>query len=257
MNVKAPATASTVPGCGRTSKEFDMGYGTCSIDGCAKPHYARGWCRTHYSRWQRNGDPLLLRRTPQGSVCSVGNCQDEPHSKGMCSSHYKRRMRHGDPTAGRLSGSLETLFWAKVDKHGPVHSRLGTRCWIWTASKSFGYGQFQAKRAHRLSYQLLKGSIPDDLPLDHLCHNRECVNPDHLRPATYKENNENRGVLNKNNTSGVRGVSWDKARGLWFAKVTHNRGQYPLGRFKSFADAVEAVRLKRIELFTHNDLDRA
>jgi len=30
----------------------------CSIDGCSRPHLARGWCGRHYYRWSRNGDPL-------------------------------------------------------------------------------------------------------------------------------------------------------------------------------------------------------
>ena len=39
----------------------------CSIGGCEKRHYARGWCRSHYRRWQRHGDPLvtLTYATPE------------------------------------------------------------------------------------------------------------------------------------------------------------------------------------------------
>lgn len=32
--------------------------GTCAIPGCGKPHRARGWCKAHYSKWYRHGDPL-------------------------------------------------------------------------------------------------------------------------------------------------------------------------------------------------------
>lgn len=37
---------------------------TCSIDDCNKPHFCRGWCTAHYSRWQRHGDPLYTKRQP-------------------------------------------------------------------------------------------------------------------------------------------------------------------------------------------------
>lgn len=81
----------------------------------------------------------------------------------------------------------EERFWAKVNKTDS--------CWVWTASRGGGgYGKFwinheQGLRvAHRVSYMWLVGPIPDDLQLDHLCRNRQCVNPDHLEPVTRSEN---------------------------------------------------------------------
>jgi hypothetical protein len=68
-----------------------------------------------------------------------------------------------------------------------------TGCWNWVGAKtSQGYGNFAIKKknfvAHRVSYELCKGEIPDGLNLDHLCRNRGCVNPDHLEPVTQREN---------------------------------------------------------------------
>ena len=42
--------------------------------------------------------------------------------------------------------------------------------------------------AHRVSYEMAKGSIPPGLQLDHLCRTTLCVNPAHLEPVTPKEN---------------------------------------------------------------------
>lgn len=76
-------------------------------------------------------------------------------------------------------------FWLKVNK-------TPNGCWEWTGAKSDGYGYawFSPKRllAHRVSYELTKGKIPEGLVLDHLCRNRGCVNPEHLEPVTNVEN---------------------------------------------------------------------
>lgn len=69
-------------------------------------------------------------------------------------------------------------------------------CWDWIASKKpNGYGQIQTGRrgeglvyAHRVSYELHKGPIPESLVIDHLCRNRGCVNPEHLEAVPFIEN---------------------------------------------------------------------
>ena len=126
--------------------------------------------------------------------CLVGGCPREVRSRGYCGAHLERLRKYGT-TELPPKPSLEDQFWAAVDK--------GDGCWLWTGHRNDGgYGQFKRNiLAHRFSYQLHRGPIPEGLITDHLCHSRDlscpggptclhrrCVKPDHMELVTNAEN---------------------------------------------------------------------
>ena len=78
-------------------------------------------------------------------------------------------------------------FWSHVEKAGDY------QCWRWTGHiKPSGYGGLMINKkhdtAHRVSYRISLGDIPKDKVVMHICDHKWCVNPNHLRLGTQKEN---------------------------------------------------------------------
>jgi len=190
---------------------------TCTFDGCGKPSRAGGYCGGHYYQ-QWHGKPLTALR---------------------------RHAKHGMTMRDRLD----------------MHTNKTGDCWIWTAWKnSKGYGHINVggklRGAHRVAYELAHGPIPKGVEIDHKCHTRACVRPDHLRPATHKQNLENQVGARPGSKSGVRGVYWNAKSQKWVARVGHNGQIAHLGLYATIEEAEVVVIAKRNELFTHNDADR-
>jgi len=82
-------------------------------------------------------------------------------------------------------------------------------CWIWLGAKKTrsGYGNFFYRKkvihAHRASYLIFIGSIPDNLYVCHHCDNPSCVNPKHLFIGTQDDNMKD--MIKKNRSGNTKG----------------------------------------------------
>lgn len=124
-------------------------------------------------------------------MCSVENCPNLIIARGLCNIHYRRYIKSGS-TDAPFRMTDEERFMSKVDKGD------GLGCWEWIGDKSYqGYGRFTfgnnpAVPAHRVSYEMFIGPIPEGLVIDHVaargCQGWSCVNPEHLEPVTQQEN---------------------------------------------------------------------
>lgn len=166
-------------------------------------------------------------------------CTNPAKARRYCGTHYRQwwdGRKIGDIRP--QGGSTEERFWSRVE--------TGPSCWLWTGAQvTGGYGILLESgaevRAHRLSYELHYGVIQEGLVIDHMCHNPACVNPSHLRAVPQQWNAQNLGKINSNSTTGVRGVSWNKARKLYVAYGSIDGKSHQIGYFSTLKEAGNAA----------------
>jgi len=146
-----------------------------------------------------NGTVEAAKTTKKQRKCGLDGCGKPHKAKGYCSRHYRRYLKYGPKFNKRLDDARypdlnvtqRFMNWVNIEIRD---DRDG--CWLWTGSCfKGGYGQFKIRkngnvknyRAHRWSYLHFNGVECPEV-INHLCENKKCVNPDHLEPSTPLKN---------------------------------------------------------------------
>jgi hypothetical protein len=157
----------------------------CSFEDCEGKHKAKGYCAKHYQRLVANGGPHLKERREILPNCTIEGCGRPTRSWNLCSRHYYKSRTKG------LDGDYTVVNDNKLRlKTNSVIDQNG--CWIWAKSTWNGYGKTilsgKVMQAHRASWKTFVGNIPIGVQVNHKCHVRDCINPDHLYLGDQKQN---------------------------------------------------------------------
>lgn len=188
---------------------------------------------------------MSKKRAEYNLSCSVDNC-DIPtvrYIRGYCNTHYLRIKRHGSIN---INTRIREYHGMTESSEYTIWSSMIQRC---TNPNNTNYNLYggrgikvceQWSNSFYLFYKYMGNRPTSKHTIDRI-DNFGNYEPGNVKWSTYTEQVKNRRV-NRNNTSGVVGVTWDKQKYFWKAQIMHNYKAISLGRFKDKNDAIKARR---------------
>lgn len=113
----------------------------CGIDGCGKPHRARGWCTKHWKRWRVHGDPLYEHPPFEPKPCMIADCAEPHYARGWCREHYQRLRKTLAVCSidgcgrGVMGNGLCATHYYRARRHGDPHYTEVPQRRAWTADE--------------------------------------------------------------------------------------------------------------------------
>lgn len=220
---------------------------TCLVDGCDNEAYCKGYCRKHYTAFKRHGD---ANHTKKKKICSVEGCSSKHYGKGLCKLHYEKvrvtgtlepcsKTRGATPNDYLIHEDYAEIIITDKDGKEKCKTKIDIedveKCKPFRWNDSGGYvSSSDGKRLHRFIM-----NCPDDLIVDHIYHDTLDNRKSELRICTNQQNCMNQ-VKRSDNTSGEKGISWDKGNEKWRVQIKKEQKRIHIGYYFCMEDAIQA-----------------
>ena len=135
------------------------------------------------------------------------------------------------------------LYW-KINRTGKAKQGTKAGCLLGKGYRSCKI-QGQQFLVHRIIFLYHHGYLPKFI--DHINGVKDDNRVENLREATLSQNNSN-SKIRSNNTSGIKGVSWDKKSKKWLVYINLHYQRKYIGRYNTIEEAEKAIKIKREEL---------
>lgn len=184
--------------------------------------------------------------------CKVEGCNGKHHAKGYCNKHY-RQIKKFDKIIPDTNEIVIYSDYAEIILLNREYNEVGralidledvekVKNYRW----NLGSGYILSKRVgllHRFILNAQKGEEIDHKSINPLDNRKQ-----NLRKCTSSQNSMNRG-MQSNNTSGVKGVHWDKKYLKWKVYIKVDKKLVHLGHYENFDDAVQVRKNAEVKYY--------
>jgi AP2 domain/HNH endonuclease len=227
----------------------------CKENNCNEYAIARGYCQLHYNYHKDKG-------TFKTKKCNVKGCNKNIKSKGLCSKHYQQLKNFGYIKPTRYEENKYIMHndkgYAEIiiyDSEGnekeerliiDIEDVEKVKPYKWNIHYKTKYGKTKINGKYTTIHELIL-DFPQGV-IDHIDRNPLNNRKSNLRIVDMSRNAHNRS-LPKNNTSGVKGVWFNKQSNKWIAQINFQNKRYWLGKFDNKEDAIIARLKAEKEMF--------